>query len=111
MDAKNAITGKAAIFGTAGAIGPYIAAELNRRSIEFRAVGGRRAALEKVAGTMSYGEIFTADLSDREAASRAAQGIDSIFYCMGLPYPEHRLHPVLMRTTLEAAVAQQVKRI
>jgi len=37
--------------------------------------------------------------------------VDTVFYAVGLPYPEHRLHPVLMRTTLEAAVGARVARL
>src|SRR5262249_45496034 len=101
----------AAIFGAAGAIGPYVGAELNRRGVPFRVVGRRRAVLDKVFGSMRQAQVFEADLSDLSAASQAARGVDTIFYCVGLPYPSHRLHPELMRTTLQAAVAHHVKRI
>ena len=37
---------KAAIFGAAGAIGPWIAAELQRRKLPFRVVGRSRGKLE-----------------------------------------------------------------
>jgi nucleoside-diphosphate-sugar epimerase len=101
----------AAIFGAAGAIGPYVGAELNRRGIPFRVVGRRREVLEKVFGSMRHAEVFNADLSDVDAAGGAARNVDTIFYCVGLPYPSHRLHPELMRTTLKAALANRVKRI
>ncbi len=44
-------------------------------------------------------------------AGAAARGVDTIVYCVGLPYPSHNLHPVLMKTTLEAAAAMNVERI
>src|SRR6266567_584507 len=39
------------------------------------------------------------------------RGIDTIFYCVGLPYPSHALHPVLIRTTVEAAKMVGVERL
>ena len=105
------LIGKAAIFGAAGAIGPQIAAELNRRAIPFRVVGRHRARLEAAFSGLQHAEVFEADLSDLRSASAAARGIDTIFYSLGLPYPSHHLHPGLMRTTLEAATAMQVRRL
>jgi len=102
---------KAAIFGAAGAIGPQVAAELNRRGIPFRVVGRQRARLESTFGGIGHAEIFEADLADLRSASADARGVDTIVYSLGLPYPSHHLHPGLMRTTLEAARAMQVARI
>src|SRR4051794_26170537 len=102
---------KAAIFGAAGAIGPQVAAELDRRGILFRVVGRKRAKLEAAFGGIQSAEVFDADLADLRSASAAARGIDTIIYCVGLPYPSHSLFPGLMRTTLQAAVAMGVKRI
>ena len=42
---------------------------------------------------MSCAEIFDADLSDLRSASAAARGVDTIIYCVGLPYPSHHLLP------------------
>src|SRR5580765_4161183 len=102
---------KAAIFGAAGAVGPQVAAEFQKRGIPFRAVGRKRARLEAAFGAMSCAEIFEADVADLRSASAAARGIDTIIYCVGLPYPSHHLHPELMRTTLQAALAMQTRRI
>lgn len=102
---------KAAIFGASGAIGPQAAAELEKRGIPFRVVARDRGRLEKTFGAMRNAEIFPGDLADLRTASAAARGVDTIIYTVGLPYPSHQLHPVLMRTTLEAAAAMQVKRV
>src|ERR1035437_5783696 len=97
-----------AIFGAAGAIGRAVGAELERRGIQFRVVGRSRQKLEQAFGKMAHAEIFPADLG---AAGAAARGVDPIIYCVGLPYPSHQLHPVLMRTTLEAAKLAKVPRL
>jgi nucleoside-diphosphate-sugar epimerase len=102
---------KAAIFGAAGAVGPQVAAEFQKRGIPFRAVGRKRARLEAAFGAMNCAEIFDADLSDLRSASAAARGVDTIIFTVGLPYPSHHLFPELMRTTLQAALAMQVRRI
>ena len=102
---------KAAVFGAAGAIGLYVAAVLNQRGIPVRVVGRSRAKLEAAFGKLEHAEILDADVSDMRSAGAAARGVDTIFYCVGLPYPSHHLHPVLMRTTLEAATAVGVRRL
>jgi nucleoside-diphosphate-sugar epimerase len=102
---------KVALFGAAGAVGHAVAPELAKRGIPFRAVGRNRARLEQAFGALPQAEVFDADLSDLRSAGAAARGVDTIIYCVGLPYPVHYQHPVLMRTTLEAATAMQVKRL
>ncbi|HTS25414.1 MAG TPA: NAD(P)H-binding protein [Bryobacteraceae bacterium] len=102
---------KAAIFGAAGAVGSAVAPELERRGIPFRVVGRTRARLEQAFGAFPRAEIFEADLADLRSASAAARGVDTIIYAVGLPYPSHSLHPALMRTTVEAAVAMEVRRL
>jgi len=102
---------KAAIFGAAGTIGPVVAVELNRRGIPFRVVGRSRPKLESVFGKLEHAEIFDADVGDLRSASAAARGVDTIIYAVGLPYPSHHLHPALMRTTVDAAIAMKVPRL
>jgi nucleoside-diphosphate-sugar epimerase len=60
---------------------------------------------------MDGAEIFEADVADLRSASAAARGVDTIFYCVGLPLPSHHLFPEMMRTAIQAAVAMQAKRI
>lgn len=103
--------GKVAIFGAAGAIGPHVAAELNRRGTPFRVVGRNRSRLEAAFGKMEHAEIFDANLADLRDAGAAARGVDTIVYCVGLPYPSHHLHPALIRTTVEAAATMGVPRL
>src|SRR5947209_7382209 len=101
----------AAIFGAAGAIGRAVAPELSRRGIPFRVVGRGRAKLEAAFGALPHAEIFDADASDLRSAGAAARGMDAIIYCIGLPYPSHRLHPAIMRNVIEAAAAMQVPKL
>ncbi len=100
-----------AIFGAAGAIGTAVAEELERRGIPFRAVGRSQEKLARAFGKMAHAEIFPADLAQARSAGAAARGVDTIIYCVGLPYPSHSLHPALMRTTVEAAKLVGVARL
>ena len=98
-----------AIFGAGGAIGRSVAAELEARKIPFRAVG-RTGRLTQALGHLSMAhELVFADLSDPEAARRAARGVDTIVYAVGVPYEKFELHPQLMRSTLAAAQAEGVR--
>jgi nucleoside-diphosphate-sugar epimerase len=99
---------RAAIFGAAGAIGRSIGPELERRGIPVRVVGRNR---EKLAHAFPKAEVFPADLTELRSAGAAARGVDTIFYCVGLPYPSHDMHPQLVRTTIEAARTVGVQRL
>ena len=103
--------GRVAIFGAAGATGQVVADELERRFAAYRVVGRNRAKLDKAFGHHQHAEIFPADLNDLRSAGAAAREIDTIIYSVGLPYPSHSLHPVLMRTALQAATTMNVKRL
>ena len=103
--------GKVAIFGAAGAIGRTLADEFERRFISYRVVGRDRGKLDRAFGKHQHAEIFPADLRDPSSAASAARDIDTIVYAVGLPYPSHAQHPVLMRTALDAVIAANVKRL
>ena len=49
-------------------------------------------------------------LVDPSAAARAAAGVDTIFYTVGVPYTQFALHPKLIKIALEAAASTHVKR-
>jgi nucleoside-diphosphate-sugar epimerase len=44
-------------------------------------------------------------LSDSANAARAARGVETIFYTVGVPYPQFQQHPKLTRIALTAAAA------
>jgi len=102
---------KVAIFGARGAIGRALAPEFERRGIPFRMVGRDKAKLQAAFGKMAHAEVFDADLTDLRSAGAAARGVDTIIYCVGVPYTSFELHPKMMRTTIEAAATMQVARV
>jgi nucleoside-diphosphate-sugar epimerase len=103
--------GKVGLFGAAGAIGKSIAAALRERGLDYRVVGRRREALEREFGGDTLAEIVTWNPDDPASVRAAARDVDTLIYLVGVPYDHFELHPVVMRQTLEGAIAEGVKRV
>jgi nucleoside-diphosphate-sugar epimerase len=102
---------KYAIFGATGSVGKALAAKFGREGCPFRVVGRSEERLRR--DFQAYGtlvEYCPADLSDPAAAARAARGVDTVFYLVGVPYTQFELHPKLTRIALEASAAAGVQR-
>ncbi|MBC7932457.1 MAG: NAD-dependent epimerase/dehydratase family protein [Rubrivivax sp.] len=102
---------KIALFGGAGVIGQSVAASLRTAGEPYRVVGRSRAGLEVAFGSDPLAELVTWNPEDPASVRAAARGVDTIVYLIGVPYPDFRLHPVLMRQTLEGAIAEGVERM
>jgi nucleoside-diphosphate-sugar epimerase len=99
-----------ALFGSTGAVGKALAAELARKKRSFRVVGRSGERLRKEFRVYEpLVEYCEADLNDTAAAARAAAGVDTVFYTVGVPYPQFEQHPKLTRIALGAAAASGVK--
>ena len=101
---------KYALFGATGTVGKALAAKLAARGQSFRVVGRSDERLRQ--GFRNYEplvEYCAADLSDPAAASGAAADVDTIFYTVGVPYPQFAEHPKLTRIALAAAAAAGVR--
>ncbi len=103
--------GRIALFGAAGAIGGSIAAALRSQNQPYRVVGRTRRELESKFGSDPGAEIVTWNPDDPASVRAAARGVDTIFYLIGVPYWQFELHPILMRKTLEGAIAEGVQRL
>lgn len=102
---------KYAIFGASGAVGKELARELFQRKKQFRVVGRHESVLRKEFSQFEpQVEYCEADLSDPHSALRASQGIDTIFYLVGVPYPQFKFHPQLTQVALGAALNAGVHR-
>jgi nucleoside-diphosphate-sugar epimerase len=99
---------KPVLLGATGAIGESIAAELRKRGESYRAVGRDRASLERTFGSEPLAEIAVWNPDDASSVRAALRGADAIIYLVGVPYNHFELHPVLMRQTLDAAIAEGV---
>ena len=103
--------GKIALWGAAGAIGRSIAETLRAQGRPYRVVGRKREPLERSFGTDPLAEIVIWDPQDKASVRAAADGIESIVYLVGVDYTRFELHPVVMRATLDGAIAAGVKRM
>ena len=102
---------KHAIFGATGAVGKALAPELARVGTPFRVVGRSLERLRRGFGTYEpLVEFHAADLNDAKAAAAAVEGVDTLFYLVGVPYTEFAQHPKLTRIALDAAAAAGVRR-
>jgi nucleoside-diphosphate-sugar epimerase len=99
---------KPVLLGATGAIGESISAELRKRGESYRAVGRDRASLERAFGSDPLAEIAVWNPDDASSVRAALRGADAIVYLVGVPYNHFELHPVLMRQTLDAAIAEGV---
>jgi nucleoside-diphosphate-sugar epimerase len=102
---------KLVLLGATGAIGESIAAELRRRGQSYRAVGRDRASLDRVFGSDSLAEIAVWNPDDASSVRAALRDTDTAVYLVGVPYNHFELHPVLMRQTLDAAIAEGVQQM
>jgi len=102
---------KIALFGAAGAIGKTIASALHEEETPYRVVGRSRSSLEKTFATDPLAEIATWNPDDAASIREAASGTDTIIYLVGVPYWDFRLHPILMKKTIDAALDVGVAQI
>jgi nucleoside-diphosphate-sugar epimerase len=99
---------KLALLGATGAVGKSIAAELRKRKESYRAVGRDRASLDRAFGSDPLAEIVVWNPDDASSTRAALRGVDAAVYLVGVPYNHFELHPVVMRQTLDAAIAEGV---
>ena len=99
---------KLALLGATGAVGKSIAAELRKRNESYRVVGRDRASLDRAFGSDPLAEIVVWNPDDASSARAALRGVDAAVYLVGVPYNHFELHPVVMRQTLDAAIAEGV---
>ena len=102
---------KIGLWGAAGVAGKAIAQALEAESREYRVVGRSQASLTASYGGSRMAEIAPWDPDDTASTRRAARGLDTLVYLVGVPYDQFRLHPVVMRKTLDAAIAEGVRRV
>ena len=100
-----------ALFGAAGATGRSIAATLHSRGMAYRVVGRDEKRLATAFGSDPLAEIMTWNPDSPASVRAAAEGVDTLIYLVGVPYDKAKQHPILIRQTLDGAIAAGVKRI
>lgn len=100
------------LVGAAGAMGQSVGQALVERGKPFFRVIGRSAgALEASFRGMPGVERVTWAPEDPASVRAALRGIDTLIYLVGVPYHQFAQHPVVMRQTLEGAIAEGVRRM
>ncbi|MEJ1971940.1 MAG: NAD-dependent epimerase/dehydratase family protein [Lacunisphaera sp.] len=102
---------KFALFGATGAIGHSIATAFRASGLRYRVVGRSASSLQARFGSDPLAETRTWDPDSPESIVRAAEGIDTLIYMVGVPYDQFALHPKILRQTIDGAVRAGVKRI
>ncbi len=102
---------KIALIGAAGVIGQSVATALNQKGQEYRVVGRNRTSLKATFGSSGLAEIATWNPEEPDSVRAAVRGAGTLVYLVGVPYNQFRLHPILMRRTLDAALAESVERV
>jgi len=102
---------RVAIIGATGAIGRTIGATLSAAGRPYRAIGRSEASLNAEFGADPMAEVRTWNPDDPASVRTALKDIGAIVYLVGVDYWRFQLHPVLMRATLEGAVAEGVDRL
>jgi nucleoside-diphosphate-sugar epimerase len=76
-------------------------------------VGRSREKLDRLFGSLEGAEPCVADLATAEGAKAASKGVDTIVYCVGIPYETAAFAqlPKQMGLVLDAAVAEGVRRV
>ncbi|MFN8005961.1 MAG: NAD(P)H-binding protein [Terriglobia bacterium] len=100
----------AVIFGATGATGLPIARELLKRRIKTRVVSRNSSRLEERFKGLDV-QIVAANLSDSEAAKRAADSCEVIFHCVGVPLQTYQEHIPIARNTVAAMEATGAKAV
>jgi nucleoside-diphosphate-sugar epimerase len=104
-------TEKIALVGATGSIGKTVADALHRQGRRYRVIGRSRSSLQKMFMDDPQAEIAAWDPDEQESIRQAVRGASAIVYMVGVLYTDFRLHPILMRRVLDAAIAEKVDRL
>lgn len=74
-------------------------------------MGRNRDSLADAFGHDRLAEISTWNPENPGSIRAAARGIDTLIYLVGVPYHRFELHPILLRRTLDGAVAEGIQNI
>jgi len=84
---------------------------LAERGRAFRVIGRSMSGLEESFRDIRGVERVTWKPEDPASVRTAVRGLDTLIYLVGVPYHQFEQHPVVMRQTLEGAIAEGVQRI
>jgi nucleoside-diphosphate-sugar epimerase len=99
------------LVGAAGAMGRSVGQALAGRGKAFRVIGRSAGGLEQSFRGLPGVERVTWNPEDTASVRIAVRGLDTLIYLVGVPYHQFDQHPVVMRQTLDGAIAEGVQRM
>ena len=99
------------LVGAAGAIGQSVGQALAGKDKPFRVIGRSAGGLEASFQEVPGAERVTWNPGDPVSVRAAVRGLDTLVYLVGVPYHQFDQHPVVMRQTLDGAIAEGVQRM
>lgn len=100
-----------ALIGAAGSLGKAFGHALSAQGRPYRAIGRTEASLRASFGDDRLAEITLWNPDDPASVRSALDGVDTAVYMVGVDYWKFQLHPLLMRKTLDGAIAAGVRRL
>ena len=97
-----------ALFGGSGTLGQALAPHFG--SQPFRVVGRSLSQLQSGFAAYPGADLAVWDPAKPDTTVAALEGIKTLFYLVGVPYTDFRLHPILFEQVLRAAIQQGVER-
>lgn len=98
------------ILGFTGGIGRAVALALSKRNIPMRALVRDKTKAEKYVVGLNNLTLIEGDASNPADLENAYKGIDSVYYCINIPYPQWEKHALsLLSKSVEAAIKHKVK--
>ena len=92
-------------------MGRSVGQALEERARAFRVIGRSAGALEASFGGIPGVERVVWNPENAASVRSAVRGLDTLIYLVGVPYHQFQQHPVVMRQTLEGAIAEGVQRM
>jgi Nucleoside-diphosphate-sugar epimerases len=92
-------------------MGRSVGQALAERARAFRVIGRSAGALEASFGGIPGVERVVWNPENAASVRSAVRGLDTLIYLVGVPYHQFQQHPVVMRQTLEGAIAEGVQRM
>jgi nucleoside-diphosphate-sugar epimerase len=98
------------ILGFTGGIGRAVALALSKRNIPMKALVRDKTKAEKYVVGLNNLTLIEGDASNPADLEKAFKGIDIVYYCINIPYPQWEKHALsLLSKSVEAAIKHKVK--
>jgi uncharacterized protein YbjT (DUF2867 family) len=99
------------VIGATGSVGSAVVTELSSRGLEVRALVRESNNARKILGEPGKVELLEGSAENPQALTTAFEGVDIVFNCLNLPYPEWSKLPAIHEQILNAAKRASAKMV